>query len=102
MMSLSLPHTHTHERGECVSTTLGDYVNEMKYSDGLVSQLNVCDCGEETETKRRRGERGRLTAGRRERERERGADGQRQPSVALSACLSLCLATRHAVMDCGK
>lgn len=26
----------------------------MKYSDGLVSQLNVCDFGKETETKRRR------------------------------------------------
>ena len=95
MMSLSLPHTHTHAHTHMKEESvfqqhLGDYVNEMKYSDGLVSQLNVCDCGEETETKRRRGEQGRLTAGRREREREAAS------AFSRSVCLPVAL-PRHSL-----
>lgn len=51
-LSVSLSHAHTHkdththshtdpQQRECVSTTLRDYVNEMKYSDGLVSETWV-------------------------------------------------------------
>lgn len=65
----------------------------MKDSHGLVSQLNACDCGGETETKRRRGRQRKTENGKRGRERHT----QRQTgSVRLqSRCLSACRSALH-------
>lgn len=62
-VSLSLPHTHSHShrpsaKRVCVSTTLRDYVNEMKYSGGLVSERNQGDCGADTKDEGEEKERG--------------------------------------------
>lgn len=74
--SLSLSHTHTHtdpQQRECVSTTLRDYVNEMKYSDGLVSETWVI-----VEQKQKMKERKR-----KRRERERGGGVRQRGGVQL-------------------
>lgn len=75
-------------------------MNEMKYSVGLVSQLNIlCDCGEETERRRVREEDRHQGVG--EVERVTQTDSVSLQLLRLSALLSasppLC-----AVMDCGK
>lgn len=83
-------------------------MNEMKHSGGLVSQLNVCDRGEETkdgggEVKTDNGKRGNETGGwgwgvgGRLRDAETG-------SVRLQSRLSVCppVALHSAVMECRK